>query len=104
MQAWRIDSAGTLLGTIQSSQNAKQFWQPVDVTVDSSDNIYVFDQANKSLLKFDPAGKPAGESSLAAYSNLRIQRIRLDRQGHLYLLSTEMDANVIQRLDLADLF
>lgn len=104
MQAWRIDSSGSVLGTIQSAANAKQSWKPSDVAVDAGDNIFVFDQANNSLLKFDPTGKPAGEASLAAYTNLRIQRIRLDKQGNLYLMSTEMDANVIQRLVLADLF
>jgi len=104
IQAWRIDGTGNLLASIQSVSNAKQYWQPTDIAVDSADNIYVFDQANKSLLKYDPTGKPLGESSLAAYTNLRIQRIHLDRQGNLYLLSTEMDANVIQRLNLADLF
>lgn len=104
IKAFRLSSSGELLATIESKLNAKKFWQPLDVAVDSSDNFYVYDQANKALLKFTPEGKPAGETPLSPYFSGWIQRIRIDRGGHLFVFSKEQDASIIARFGLADLY
>lgn len=71
---------------------------------DRGGNFYVYDQANKSLLKFDPEGKSSGEAPLEAYFDGWIQRIRIDKSGRLFVLSKEQDDVVIERFDLAELF
>ncbi|HAH08448.1 MAG TPA: hypothetical protein DCM05_18305 [Elusimicrobia bacterium] len=99
-----ISSDGETKTLISGKASGKQFWSPRDIALDAQNNIYVYDEANKALLKFQPDGAFVKEFSLAKHIGGWVNRIRIDGNGRLYVLSDERDDRRIVRFELRDMF
>lgn len=100
----RIAPDGGEAIVLSGKASARKYWQPGDLALDARENLYVYDGANKSLLKFQPDGAFVAEFGLAKFVGGWVRRIRTDSAGRLYLLSDDPDKTRLLRFDLKQIF
>lgn len=87
--------AGSSLGYLDGNGTTAQFRTPIDIVIDTSDNLYVSDSANNRIRKINPSGLvttlagngAAGSADgLGALAQLRDPRgLTIDSSANLYL-------------------
>ena len=84
---------------IKPSEKSRGLWKPVDIAKSRAGNIVIADCANRRIAEYDNEGRFIQDFDLNPYLKGWIQRIRVDVNDMLYVLSKEMDGQVIIRFE-----
>lgn len=95
---------GQVLFSIASPAGTRSRWHPQEIAFDRQDNVYVYDSANRSMLKFLANGRLVSEIDLSRQLVGTVDRIRIDADDHLFMLSRDSAGRRIVRLDLTQMF
>ena len=108
----KFDSSGTYLltigipGTGAAGTGTNEVYRPNGVAVDSADNVYVTEQANHRVQKFDSngvyAGLTIGTPGVAGSDNAHFDQpkdITLDSAGNIYVADGEGANHRVQKFD-----
>ena len=95
----KINKEGRVVNSISRSENARKKCTPTCIAEDKEKNIYVFDRANKTLMKFTPEGEFVREYKFASF----YETIQIDKDNNLYMFE-RYDHRSIYKIGLKEMF